>query len=350
MSENCSDEENIPDDVSRELGRQSMYVTSIKTKINGFKTKDKSLSSPSPTPMSASDCRLKLPELKCETFSGEGVSQLEFHSFITSFNNVIGFRTNITDSIKLTYLKTYLKGYAHKLVNHLQVSNENYSVALELLKSEFLNVNTLVDDLIAKFMKLKPEYDTAFLKTKEYLGDIRSIVSDLKLYDYDFLNERAGNRLLSHIVFSRLPVPFQQEIVRKLNDNYPTLHQILDNYVEVIRTLNLRTIKPQADSVKPKVFATVSRTNFITPNKNSSGSNARVSARLCKFCASTSHSMVNCHRYESANARRRRCEEMKLCKLCSSSRHAAPDCRKPLDYPCNYCQSHSHISYRSWQI
>ena len=32
----------------------------------------------------------------------------------------------------------------------------------------------------------------------------------------------------------------KQEFVRKLDCNYPSLDQIFDNYVEVIRTLNLR--------------------------------------------------------------------------------------------------------------
>jgi len=190
LSEECSDED-IPDSVSTELSNQSSYLTKARKQLLSYKTPSSPPPSPAPS-LSVTDCKLKLPELRCDTFSGEGSSQLEFHSFITMFNNVVGLRTNLSDSTKLTYLKTYLKGYASKLIQHLQVTNNNYKIALNLLNEEFLNVDALVDDLLKKLLDLKPSFDPTFLKTKMFLSEVRCLVSDLKIYGFDFLKEKGG--------------------------------------------------------------------------------------------------------------------------------------------------------------
>ena len=80
-----------------EIDAQTEYVTEIRTKIA-------SLSNPIPdvkTETEVSDSgnfKLRLPELSCETFSGEGTTNLDFHSFISCFNNVVGFRKNLSEN------------------------------------------------------------------------------------------------------------------------------------------------------------------------------------------------------------------------------------------------------------
>lgn len=114
-----------------EFDSQTEYQLDVKSNLLVYKPL---VNNPVPhTTSVVTNCDLKLPELKCDTFSGEGSTQLDFHSFISQFNNVVGRRVNLTNSAKFTYLKSYLKGYASKLVEHLQISDDNYPKALELL-------------------------------------------------------------------------------------------------------------------------------------------------------------------------------------------------------------------------
>ena len=92
----------------------------------------------------------------------------EYYSFITEFNNVIGLRLNLSEATKLTYLKNYLGGYALKLIQHLQITDGNYRVALTLLEKEFLDKDAIVDELFSKLIALKPEHDPTYLKTDYY--------------------------------------------------------------------------------------------------------------------------------------------------------------------------------------
>ena len=347
-------EEDFSEDTILELDKQVEYTASIETKLAELDNPPETgLENSSETSVSnAAHYSLKLPELKCETFSGEGTSNLQFHSFLTQFDNIIGLRSNISNATKFTYLKTYLRGYALKLVQHLQVSDDNYEVALELLTKEFLNKDSLINDLFAKLLTLKPKSNCSHLDIKVFLNEVRCILSDLKAYDIDLFTEGAGNALISHIVFNKLPQSFKQELGRKLQNNFPKLQEVFANYVEVIQTLQLRDVplmsKPKSDTIihsykyrnesLPRNFqnpASVNASNAFDGFKN---------GKNCKFCTCFGHSMLHCRKYPDHQSRISRCKVFKMCFNCSSSRHVKKKCGKPLDFECKYCKSNKHIS------
>ena len=139
----------------------------------------------------------------------------------------MGNRVNLAKSTKVTYLLIYLKGYAHKIVHHLQITDDNYDVAIELLGNEFLNKPALIDELFKKLLEMKPKYDVTYLETKLYISEIRFILTDLKNYDINLVTDESAKIFLSHIVFSKFPPPFIKELVRKLNENFPNIEDIL---------------------------------------------------------------------------------------------------------------------------
>ena len=124
------DDEGVDEKFDTEIASQTSYNIDIKKLITSLVVQSESIPSShvkdeqeqlGQTVSNVPDCKLKLPDLNCDTFTGEGTSNLEFHSFMSQFNNIIGHRANLSNSTKLTYLKTYLKGYAHKLIQNLQI-------------------------------------------------------------------------------------------------------------------------------------------------------------------------------------------------------------------------------------
>ena len=208
--------EELPSDYTDELDTQLDYSLTVKRKLAALAALQVNEES-KPQVKDASDCRLKLPELNIDPFSGEGSSNLEFHSFLSKFNNVVGFRSNLSKSTKLTYLKNYLTGYAYKITAHLQIDDGNYDVAMNLLEKEFLNKEALIDDLFSKLLELKPETDRDFLKTKIFINDVKCIISDLSTYKCDLLGNHSSMLFISHLVFHKLPYPFKQELTRRIN-------------------------------------------------------------------------------------------------------------------------------------
>jgi len=343
--------EKIPDELSRELSGQSGYLTEQYNKLATFHDSPVA-DSVDKKYVGASECKLKLPELKCESFSGEATTNLQYHSFISQFNNVVGLRTNLSDSTKFTYLKTFLKGYAFKLIQHLQVTDLNYKVALDLLNGEFLNENAIVDDLLKKLLEIKPKHDPSYLETKLFIGEVRCLLSDLSVYGYNFLDEKAGSKIVGHFVFHRLPLQFQRELVRKLDNNFPSVKNIFDNYVDIVRTLNLNADKPSRTNsnleFKPSHASVISKTGTFSQvnnsNKNGNSFSKDQHSRFCKFCSSPGHNMISCQKYVTLDSRKKRCSELKMCTLCSSQKHVASNCNRQLSFPCFLCGSQAHIA------
>ena len=328
---------------SSELEGQAEYVLSVKNKLTAHNPVDAPLGSSARTSVFP-DVKLKLPELNCDYFSGEG-NNLEFHTFKTQFDNVIGLRTNLSDSTKLTYLKSFLKGYALKLVQHLHITDQNYSIAIELLKNEFLDELAIVDGLFRKFLELKPKQDNSFLETKIFINEVKCVLSDLKVYHRNLLLETSSREFISHIVFARLPVQFKQELVRKINKSYPSLDEIYDNYIDVVKTLNMRQIRSHEERVQPKVPEKIAHLPTLANNSTSSqASNPSEKRRNCKFCNCPGHTMMKCTKYPSHESRIKRCRELKLCFNCSSNKHISKECRANLDFNCSVCGSNKHIS------
>ena len=292
---------------------------------------------------------------------------MEYNTFLIEFNNIVGFRSGSSNSTKFTYLKTYLKGYALKVINHLQVNDVNYPTALTLLEGEFLNKESLIEDLFAKLLSLNIKSDVAHLDTKLFINEVRCVICDLKSYDVDLLKDESSLKFLSHIVFSRLPVGFKKELVHKLDNNYPTLIQVFDNYAEVMRTLNLKNNSKPIDltsisnekrdffpakfnKAKCDVFTnskfgsgvTISKTKHDLPTDYRLDSK-----RICKFCNGVGHSMFTCRKYGSHETRISRCRELRMCEVCTSVKHQKDKCLRKLDYNCTICQSNDHVSAMS---
>ena len=134
-------------------------------------------------------------------------------------------------------------GYAYKLIQHLSVNDQNFTEAIQILKDQFLDIGALVDDLLKKLLDLRPKYDPEHAGAKLYLSEVRCILSDLTSFKCDLTGSEPAMRLVSHIIFHKLPYAVKQELARKLNNNYPTIKEIYSNYVDVIKTLGINKVK-----------------------------------------------------------------------------------------------------------
>ena len=370
------------DDVGKvsEITNQGNYAIEIRDRLAVIakQLKDKE-SPPPPVSVSSSKDNVKLPRLECDKFDGESQDKMAFKNFLQQFHNCINVSGQLSDSSKLTYLRGYLKGYAFRVISHLSVSDDNYAVALKLLKEEFLDEEYIIDETFKLLLNKSPKFDHSFSDVRCYINDCRSMLHELKLYGVDLLGGgSSGCRLMSHIIFSKLPPSVKRELVHKVNTNYPTVDQLFDHYNEILKTLirtssvkkeypdkqisnnaNVTGSKPKKEykpfkkqekrietgqkSQNSKPVSTLE--NFSTssvPEKEDS-----LKPRYCKFCESQGHNMYNCTTFASPEARVNRCDTLKICRLCSSNKHLDPQCPgllKKMKFPCSFCKERTHIS------
>ncbi|XP_039309124.1 uncharacterized protein LOC120358586 [Solenopsis invicta] len=84
---------------------------------------------------------MKLPTLELPKFDG---TQAQWLSFRDTFQTLIDSNTSLEKIQKFHYLKSCLQGSAAEVVQSLDVSTDNYSIAWALLRERFENKKLLI--------------------------------------------------------------------------------------------------------------------------------------------------------------------------------------------------------------
>ena len=290
-----------PNILDREIDKQSEYFLDIQSFIVSHEPPNPTTS----TRLDAEDVQAlaqclpksdaRLPPMQCGNFSGND-DKLDFRSFFVQFKNLIDAKRDLTPAAKLSYLRGYLRGYALKVISYLDINDANYDIAIKLLKDEFLDVPHIKEQMFKKLIELSPKFDSTYQQTRIYINEIRSLVHEFSNYNIDFLiPDSAGFALLSYIVFTKLPKPFQRDLVRKIDNNYPCINDVFDHYNEIIRGL-VRSNSNKFDSTsKHKTdVGNKSKDNGEKPstlyNFKTTTENDR-SEKPCKFCNVLGHAI-----------------------------------------------------------
>lgn len=85
---------------------------------------------------------VKLPQLDMTTYNGD---RLKWTEFWDSFETAIDKNGSLSEVEKLKYLNSKLTGEAKLAVSEILLSNENYKVAVEILKERFGDQQTVVN-------------------------------------------------------------------------------------------------------------------------------------------------------------------------------------------------------------
>jgi len=93
------------------------------------------------TASSSTSASIRLPKIELPTFSG---TYIEWTSSLDLFDANEHSKVWLTDAEKLNYLKSAVKGDAHRLIRNLPVTTANYSIARGILQDRFGNVRVIV--------------------------------------------------------------------------------------------------------------------------------------------------------------------------------------------------------------
>ena len=309
-------------------------------------------------------CPTKI-QLNCPTFDGNTKDRFQFKHWLAQFECIIEASPNMLDKYKLSVLKSKVSGLASQFIQHLELTAENYPVALDRLKKEYLDIPFIIDELLKQILNKTPGFEPDYMRTRQYLAEIKNMLHDLhKHYEIDLMTaDTGGHKLVSHIVFSKLHQELQRAIIYETKTNYPSLNEIFEKSNDVINTIvRTRRKKPETKTEpdgnwKPKKLSlypdkAISPTlgNFSTQSEYNGVSKLNDNGHFkyhCRFCNIDGHSTRYCNKYKSFSERKNRCYEMGLCVTCSSINHVADKCPGKDDKlynPCKICSSNQHVS------
>jgi len=145
---------------------------------------------------------IRLPELRLDPFNGD---PKKWPTFWQLFSANIDQRP--MDNIrKMSYLLTFLQGPAKELVAGFVLSNENYTRALDLLKSRYGDSRAITEALEAELMNLHPANESTY-SLRGFVDNIERICRQLEAYGHV-----DSSPFVSTAIKSKLP----QQIVAKL--------------------------------------------------------------------------------------------------------------------------------------
>uniref|UniRef100_A0A914M7U2 Uncharacterized protein n=1 Tax=Meloidogyne incognita TaxID=6306 RepID=A0A914M7U2_MELIC len=138
----------------------------------------------------------KLPELALQTFNGD-ISK--YTEFIEDFTTNIGDRTDISNKMKLDYLKRSLRGEAFKLIEGIPSEGKNLPTVMEILKNNYGNpeiIKTYLHGALRKIPRSSPHVP----ELRQTLRQIDTILRQLEL-----MGESIEHRQIMIEIESKLP-------------------------------------------------------------------------------------------------------------------------------------------------
>ena len=281
------------------------------------------------------------------------------------------------------YLKNSLRDEPLSLIKNLSLENDNYDKAIEILKSHYLNINFMVEKHIEKIVRFeKPKYND-YNATKKFLNDARASIDDLETLGYELVDNSLGDKVISYLLMEKLSNNFKNRLSIILNTDYPTTKQILENYQNILQSLEkIYPAYKQEDNLNK--FKNFDKNKQFEKNKNfdknfkkqnmsyNSGTlhdksttsslgafatkGENLTVRPCILCSPSVitedkqyfHVINKCPTYVGKTKALSRLKALGKCGNCLGTHDIdSPDCpgnKEILKYPCKKCNSRKHFS------
>ena len=267
----------------------------------------------------------RLPEVKLATFKGNFD---EWETFWSSFRTTVDVRDDLERSSKFIYLAQSLEGEPKEMISGLAITDDNYSLAVHILKDLYANATKQTNVLLQKFHSLPiPKHNPKDLRN--FLTEYRKIKTQL-----------------SHVLdFQQSELVIKSTLVRKLE--FQTFDEICDIYVTHDFTLKQMETGSLhiTDKLEQAMLALGETANVKQVGVSSQQTNQptkqsnQKTNQQCSYCSS-GHFSLECTKYKTVYARKDRVMSLKLCFNCLKPGHSSKTCRS--SRTCCTCGLHHH--------
>lgn len=273
----------------------------------------------------ANDSQVLLPKFNLPYFSG---NHSEFPNFKNLFEDTIIGHPTLSKVEMFKYLKIYLKGEAEALVNHIEITEENFDIAWDAVKQRYQKKRQALSILMDKFL-FQPAIKVANSRTYYKLGDTsKEVLRAIKQ-----LGSAAEKRdpWLIRILLDKLDHEGRKAWgFQTSNEDFPTL----ESFLEFVKNRGggLETCETQTNS-KSNINSTKQAPIKIH--------NATCVEETCPKCKEI-HSLYKCKEFLTLSTldKRKFVGENQLCFNCLHTGHRVNKCKSR--YFCSKCKSRHH--------
>ena len=288
--------------------------------------------------------KLKLPVIPLPEF-GNGKEQ-SFRKFIRSFENLIE-KHNISSYEKFILLRKQLSGGPRTLIDSLDVEEQCFETAKQLLEKAFDSTVNAKNDLIKKLSSLQLTNST---DPYSYIGEVRTVIAGVESLEINM------NDVLQYFVWEGLNTRFQEHLVQITNKSNPSITEITDNYFEgtdryLKQNANHGNLKSSKSGYKFENSKHSYSANEVPIPSTTMAVNIKNNKTKDWFCAlcrsdgkSHDHPMRSCINYDTPTKKVDKLKSLKGCIKCSFSNHATNKCQFKFTSNCMNCNGH-HMTF-----
>ena len=285
--------------------------------------------------------KLKLPKVPLPEYSNGKDECLR--KFLRSFENIMA-KHNLNSYDKFIYLKNQLSSGPRTLIDSLDVDQQSYETAKELLEKAFGSTINAKNDLVRKLSNLHLSNDPY-----SYIGEVRTILAGVESLDITV------NDILQFFIWQGLNFKFQEHLVHITNKNNPSLTEITDHYFEAtdryLKNNSIQSTKRDKlvkyDAPKPSGGLEHS-TPFSTSTMAINVKTSKNKEPYCSLCKSdgrrTDHSIRTCQVFDTSSKKVNKLKSINGCIRCSFVNHSTNNCRFKFDSKCMHCKG-EHMTF-----
>ncbi|XP_055621911.1 uncharacterized protein LOC129765534 [Toxorhynchites rutilus septentrionalis] len=273
--------------------------------------------------------RVKFPEIKLPHFDG---SIRKWPTFRDTFKSLIGSAPQLSNVDKFSYLVSSLSKEAKRVIEVIEVTSANYSIAWELLEKRYENKYLLVKSYVEALFIAEPMRKECFESLNRLIDEYERNLKILEKLDE---HPDDWSTILVFMLSSRLdPVTIRNWETHRKSTNIPTYNELVDflrGHSLVLQSV--AASKPRLSD--PPRMSSVSRSN--TFKLTSVHSAVSPSQKTCPFCKKSPHSPFQCETFRKMTATERygATKKNSLCINCLSSSHLVKSCSSGACRVCN---------------
>ena len=284
----------------------------------------------------------KLPKLTLKEFSGDPAN---WQTFWDCFETAIYKNEELSDVDKFNYLKGCLRGSAASAIDGISLTNDNFKVAVSILKDRFANPQLLISSYMDSLLKLPS------VNSVEQPSRLRELYDKIEvnvrsLDSLGIKSETYGN-LLSPIIMSKIPSELRLIISRKFEKEKSwDIEELLKSIKSELEARERCTTMKVSDNNNARAAASVNRDKFqhsrqSAPTTASALFVGKTQNVYCSFCKGP-HPSVKCSVYSDPASRKAITRQKAKCFVCLRSGHMAKNCRSSRD--CQICAGKHHTA------
>ncbi|XP_069355300.1 uncharacterized protein [Maniola hyperantus] len=324
---------NLPYFVNEEFYVQEdlyLYLQGYLKDLLELKTSSSNRSSSANDTSTSTQVLARLPKIQLPTFDGK---YEEWPTFQDLFVSLVHKDTALTNVQKLHYLKTSITGEAAALLNYIQITDDNYSLAWDTLKNRYGSRRLIVKSLLKRLFLIRKSNNNiqSAQHLKTLLDTTSEVINSLRNQKID---TDSWDPILIYITVQKLDQESHkqwEDFAHKDNvDELPTWEDLSKFLETKFRTLELvaPSSSKESKTTKEKVFHVTNQT------------------KTCVQCKGD-HTLGHCKDFLKLSPvdRGLYVKENNICFNCLSPGHTSSRCRVP--HVCKICHKrHSTLLHQ----